>query len=56
MSFGGAEGELCWLNENYSKEDEDLIRLGLRKHQFDISQRRVKAFNKLSVPKKDSSE
>jgi putative transposase len=50
MSFGGKEGELIWLNEKYEKEDEVLIKLGLRKHQFDVTQRKVKAFNKLSVP------
>lgn len=50
MSFGGHEGELHWLNEHYDQEDQELIKLGLRKHQFDVSQRKIKAFNKLSVP------
>lgn len=50
MSFAGKEGELIWLNEKYEKDDEVLIKLGLRKHQFDVSQRKLKAFNKLSVP------
>lgn len=50
MSFGGQEGEIIWLNEHYDKDDQELIRLGLRKHQFDISQRKLKAFNKLSFP------
>lgn len=54
MSFGGSEGELIWLNEHYEKEDEALIKLGLRKHQFDVSQRKLKAFNKLTLPKKFS--
>lgn len=54
MSFGGKEGELHWLNESYDKEDQELIRLGLRKFQFDVSQRKLKAFNKLSVPKMSS--
>ncbi len=53
LSFGGSEGELHWLNEHYEKEDEQLIKLGLKKHQFDVSQRRLKAFNKLSLPKKE---
>lgn len=51
MSFGGAEGELLWLNEYFNKEDEGLIKLGLRKSQFDVAQRKLKAFNKLSLPK-----
>ena len=50
LSFCGEEGELVWLNERYENEDIDLIRLGLRKQYFDLSQRRLKAFNKLSVP------
>ncbi len=54
MSFGGAEGELHWLNQHYEKEDEELIKLGLRKHQFDIAQRKLKAFNRLTVPSKES--
>jgi putative transposase len=56
MSFAGKEGELIWLNEKYEKDDEVLIKLGLRKHQFDVSQRKLKAFNKLSVPKGPSSD
>lgn len=52
MSFGGAEGELLWLNEKYETEDQELIKLGLRKSQFDVSQRKLKAFNKLSLPKR----
>lgn len=56
LSFGGSEGELHWLNEHYEKEDEQLIKLGLKKHQFDVSQRRLKAFNKLSLPKKELFE
>lgn len=50
MTFAGKEGELIWLNEKYEKEDEVLIKLGLKKFQFDVSQRKLKAFNKLSVP------
>ncbi len=52
FSFGGLEGELLWLNEKYEKEDQELIKLGLRKSQFDVSQRKLKAFNKLSLPKR----
>jgi len=54
MSFAGKEGELIWLNEKYEKDDEVLIKLGLRKHQFDVSQRKLKAFNKLSVPSNET--
>lgn len=50
MTFCGEEGELIWLNEKYEEEDLALIKLGLRKHQFDLDKRRFKAFNKLSVP------
>jgi putative transposase len=56
MSFGGSEGELIWLNEHFDKEDEELIKLGLRKYQFDVSQRNLKAFNRLSLPKKPPVE
>jgi putative transposase len=50
MSFCGEEGELLWLNEKYQDEDLDLIKLGLRKTYFDLEKRKLKAFNKLSVP------
>ncbi len=50
MSFAGREGELHWLNEKYDSEDEALIKLGLRKQQFDVSQKKLKAFNRLSLP------
>jgi putative transposase len=53
MTFCGEEGELIWLNEKYEEEDLNLIKLGLRKHQFDLGQRKFKAFNKLSVPSDD---
>lgn len=56
MSFGGAEGELHWLNERYDKDDQELIKLGLRKYQFDVSQRKLKAFNRLSLPSKSLPE
>lgn len=50
LSFGGSEGELHWLNERYDPEDLELIKLGLRKSLFFVSQRKIKAFNKLSLP------
>lgn len=50
MSFAGEEGELIWLNEMYEEEDLKLIKSGLRKYQFDLDKRKLKAFNKLSVP------
>lgn len=50
MSFGGQEGELLWLNEKYEEEDLKLIKLGLRKSQFDVDKRKFKAFSKLSIP------
>ena len=56
MSFGGHEGEILWLNEKYEKEDEDLIKLGLRKHQFDVNKRKLKSFNKLSLPSTEPHE
>lgn len=51
MSFGGAEGELIWLNERYNTEEASLIKIGLKKYQFSVNRRKLKAFNKLSVPK-----
>jgi putative transposase len=50
MSFGGEEGELIWLNEKYESEDIDLIKSGLRKSQFDLNKRKLKAFEKLTLP------
>lgn len=50
MSFGGKEGELLWLNEMYESEDAETIKTGLKKSQFDISQRKLHAFNKLTLP------
>jgi putative transposase len=50
MSFGGLKGEIEWLNEQYDEDDQKLIQLGLKKSQFDVTQRKLKAFNKLSVP------
>lgn len=50
MSFGGEEGEILWLNEVFKKEDEELIKVGLKKHQFDVSKRKLNAFNKLTAP------
>ncbi len=50
FSFGGEEGERLWLNERYTPEDQRLIRLGLRKFQFDVNQRSVKDFGRLTRP------
>lgn len=50
MSFGGMEGELHWLNERYDLEDLKLIKLGLKKSQFHLDKKKLKALNKLSVP------
>lgn len=50
MSFAGKEGEARWLNERYDSEDLKLIRLGLRKSLFDVNKRKLKVFNRLSVP------
>lgn len=49
MSFCGEEGERHWLNQHYSPEDQRLIRLGLRKFQFDISQKSLKEFRRLCI-------
>lgn len=54
MSFGGEEGELLWLNEKYEDEDLELIKMGLKKCQFNFDKRRLKAFNRLSVPSSKS--
>jgi putative transposase len=50
MSFGGEEGEFIWLNERFEQTDQDLIRSGLRRSQFDLNQKKLKAFARLSVP------
>jgi putative transposase len=50
FSFGGAEGEKLWLNEKYDEEDLNLIKLGLKKSQFSVDKRKLKALNKLSFP------
>jgi REP element-mobilizing transposase RayT len=50
LSFGGREGENLWLNEQYTEEDQKLIRLGLRKFQFDVNQRKISSFNRMSLP------
>jgi REP element-mobilizing transposase RayT len=53
MAFGGLEGEQHWLNELYGAEEQKLIRLGLRKFQFDVAQRAQPAFRRLTPPMKD---
>lgn len=50
MSFGGREGEIAWLNELYDSEDAKLIKLGLRKSQFDVTKRKLKTFERLRGP------
>lgn len=50
LSFGGHEGELIWLNEMYDEEDLDIIKMGLKKSQFHVEKRKIKAMNKLSLP------
>ena len=52
MSFGGHEGELIWLNEVFDREDQEIIKLGLKKQQFHVSKRNFKLFNKLNLPSK----
>lgn len=52
MSFGGQEGELLWLNEVFQKDDQEVIKLGLKKQQFDVSKRNLKLFNNLRPPSK----
>lgn len=47
MSFGGVTGELVWLNQIYKEEDLEIIKLGLKKHQFEVSKRNQNHFNKL---------
>lgn len=54
MAFAGKEGESLWLNEKYSDEDRKLIKLGLRKNQFDVNKRKLKAFQRLTLPKEES--
>lgn len=50
MSFGGLAGEKIWLNQQYDEEDRKLIHLGLKKNQFDINKKKLKAFqNRLVV-------
>lgn len=50
MSFGGIEGERIWLNQIYREDEIRLIRLGLRRFEFDIRKRALKEFDKLSKP------
>ena len=56
LSFGGQAGENLWLNERYTSEDLKLIRLGLRKFQFDVNQRLLKAFQRLTLPTEDKKK
>jgi putative transposase len=52
MSFGGQEGELLWLNEVLKTDDQEVIKLGLKKQHFEVSKRNLKLFNKLTPPSK----
>lgn len=57
LSFGGHEGEIRWLNERFTEEDRQTIKLGLKQSQFDINQRQLKAFStRCCVPVKDHSD
>lgn len=47
-----SEAEIQWLNEVVKKEDGELIKMGLKKQQFDVNKRKLPAFNKLSVPER----
>jgi putative transposase len=44
FAFGGQAGEFLWLNQEYDEEDRKLIKLGLKKNQFDINRRKLKSF------------
>ena len=50
LSFAGKEGERIWLNESFDSESQELIKLGLKKHLFDVNKRKIKVFNRLKVP------
>ena len=50
MAFGGQEGEILWLNEKYKDEEQDLIKRGLRKGEFDINMKSMRNFLRLSLP------
>lgn len=56
MTFGGQKGENLWLNDRYSADDQKLIRLGLRKFQFDVNQRLIRAFQRLSLPAEEQKK
>jgi putative transposase len=40
MFFGGEEGERIWLNEIFNKEEQNLIKKGLRHGHFDLNHRK----------------
>lgn len=50
LMFGGIEGELIWLNERFDKADQEIIKSGLKKSNFDIAQAKLKNFIKLKLP------
>lgn len=50
LGFAGNEGHFRWLNELYDAEDLKLIRLGLKKPQFDINKKKIQRFYTLTKP------
>jgi len=53
IQMGGEAGLLNWLNQELSLEDQRLIKLGLRKNQFDVNKKKMKLFERLERPKSD---
>ena len=51
IQMGGEPALLSWLNQGLAKEDEKLIKLGLRKNQFDVNKKKLRLFEKLIGPK-----
>ncbi len=51
LEMGGEVAELLWLNERIESDGEKLIRYGLRRAQFDVNKKKLKAFEKLKWPK-----
>lgn len=44
------ETNQSWLEEQLSESEKEIIRLGLRKFHFDVSQKNRRAFLRLSMP------
>lgn len=51
LCLGGEAALIEWLNHRLTIEDQDLIKLGLRKTQFDVSKKKMKLFERLERPK-----